>query len=134
MQAAKALSLDSPLAGNAYFITNADPQPFWRFTGDILEGLGYDRPSIRLPASLLYWLACLVSFVIWLLGRLGVKVRPSEFSPTRILLASANRNLSCRRATRDFGYLPQVPIKDALDRTLAHFHNLHRVASSTKAD
>jgi len=31
----------SPVAGQAFFITNQEPVPFWTFTGDLLEGLGY---------------------------------------------------------------------------------------------
>mmetsp|Transcript_50054 Transcript_50054/g.128834 ORF Transcript_50054/g.128834 Transcript_50054/m.128834 type:complete len:271 (+) Transcript_50054:117-929(+) len=35
------LQKGSPVCGNAYFITNAEPVKFWDFTGDVLEGLGY---------------------------------------------------------------------------------------------
>jgi sterol-4alpha-carboxylate 3-dehydrogenase (decarboxylating) len=47
IQAAEALSEDSPLAGRAYFITNDDPRPFWGFMGDVCQGLGYQRPHIK---------------------------------------------------------------------------------------
>ena len=50
LQAADALlerGLDSPVAGKPYFITNADPRPFWGFLGDLCEGLGYGRPRIK---------------------------------------------------------------------------------------
>jgi hypothetical protein len=40
-QAADELYPGSPVAGQAFFITNQEPVPFWDFTGDLLEGLGY---------------------------------------------------------------------------------------------
>ena len=68
MQAADALaSPGSPCAGKAYFITNAEPRPFWEFLGDLLEGLGYPRPSVRLPWRLIFVLALIFEFVVRLL-------------------------------------------------------------------
>lgn len=42
----------------------------------------------------------------------------------RIRIAKANRMLSCQRARADLGYIPRVPIKDALARTVKHFSYL----------
>lgn len=39
--AAEQLAPGAPAAGQAFFITNQEPVPFWAFTGDLLEGLGY---------------------------------------------------------------------------------------------
>lgn len=100
--------------------------------GDILEGLGYDRPHIHLPAKLLYWVACLVTLVTGLLVRLGLHVQPSEFTPTRILLASANRNLLCEKARQDFAYVPRTSVRDGLARTLDHFRYLRKDAHGDK--
>ncbi len=67
-QAAEALtSPGAPCAGKPYFITNADPQPFWGFLGDLLQPLGYARPATRLPWRLIFALAVLFEFVVWLL-------------------------------------------------------------------
>ena len=49
----------------------------------------------------------------------------SDFTPFRIALAAANRTFSCAAAKRDFGYVPQVSMDDALRRTLKHFAHLH---------
>ena len=69
MQAADALEkgTHAKCAGKAYFITNADPQPFWGFLGDFLEPLGYSRPSKKLPWQLIFAIAVLVQFIISLL-------------------------------------------------------------------
>jgi hypothetical protein len=36
-QAADQLAPGSPLAGEALFVTNQEPVPFWDFTGDMLQ-------------------------------------------------------------------------------------------------
>lgn len=74
LQAAEALTgPEAPCAGKAYFITNAEPRPFWGFLGDILEPLGYGRPSRRLPWRLIFAIALLVELIIWLLSPLVVR-------------------------------------------------------------
>ncbi len=67
-QAADALtSASCACAGQPYFITNAEPRLFWGFLGDILEPLGYQRPSRKLPWRLIFAIAVLVELIIWLL-------------------------------------------------------------------
>ena len=67
MQAADVLAPRAKCAGKAYFITNADPQPFWQFMGDFLEPLGYARPSVKLPWRLIFAIAVIVQIIISLL-------------------------------------------------------------------
>ena len=200
-QAAEALtSPDAPCAGRPYFITNDDPQPFWGFLGDLLQPLGYARPSTRLPWRLIFVLALIFELVVRLLkpfmvlqcpaqplspkwqamqqmlpaprpawsctpcmrcemhawmtwwpscapggarrwrmhagsplfNRLSFnvqssrqEVRASEFTPMRIRIAKATRQLSCAAARRDLGYAPQVPIQEGVARTVKHFSYLH---------
>ena len=88
MQAADALaSPGSHCAGKAYFITNAEPRPFWGFLGDLLEGLGYPRPSVRLPWRLIFVLALIFEFIVRLLKPFVVSrlrttyLRPSLEAP-----------------------------------------------------
>ena len=59
------------------------------------------------------------------LARLMGRDLQSDFTPFRIALAAANRTFSCAAAKRDFGYVPQVSMDDALRRTLKHFAHLH---------
>lgn len=125
IEAADALSLDSPLAGKAYFITNADPRPFWGFMGDVCEGLGYGRPHIKLPFYLVYFIALIVQYLVVPLCRLFGKDLQSDFTPFRVTLTASNRTFSCAAAKRDFGYTPQVSMEEALKRTLQHFDHLH---------
>ena len=79
MQAADALAGSQPAcAGKAYFITNAEPRPFWGFLGDLLEPLGYQRPTKKLPWRLIFFIAVLVELIIWLLK--PFKVSPPRFT------------------------------------------------------
>ena len=63
-QAADALSSRPSVAGQAYFITNDEAQPFWRFLGDFLEPLGYGRPRIKLPFYPILALAMLFEYMV----------------------------------------------------------------------
>lgn len=60
------------------------------------------------------------------------EVPPSEFTPMRIRIAKANRQLDCSRAKADLGYIPEVSIKDALDRTVKHFAHLRNPEEGSK--
>eukprot|EP01026_Neomeris_dumetosa_P004858 TRINITY_DN11319_c0_g1_i1.p1 TRINITY_DN11319_c0_g1~~TRINITY_DN11319_c0_g1_i1.p1 ORF type:complete len:358 (-),score=58.46 TRINITY_DN11319_c0_g1_i1:147-1220(-) len=124
IQAADALNMDSPLAGRAYFITNQEPRRFWEFSGDILEGLGYERPYIVLPVWLLYFVAVVLEIIIIpLLKLFGIQ---KEFSLTtfRVLVVSSIRVFSNEAAKRDFGYVPKVDMNEALKRTLNSMQHL----------
>ena len=85
IQAAEALASPSQaaaVAGQAYFITNADPQPFWGFMGDVCEGLGYGRPRIHLPFALIYAIALFVQYVVTPLLS-PFKAIQTDFTPFR---------------------------------------------------
>lgn len=122
LQAAERLSLNSKVAGKAYFITNNEPYLFWGFMGDILEPLGYGRPHIHLPWYPLYLIACFLEYVIIpFLGLFRINVKPSEFSSMRIRIAACNRSISCQQAMQALGYRPKVSLREGIERTVAHF-------------
>lgn len=56
----------------------------------------------------------------------------SEFTPMRVRIAKANRQLDCSRARADLGYIPEVSIQDALSRTVKHFSHLQNPETGTK--
>eukprot|EP00803_Ostreobium_quekettii_P004384 evm.model.scf_42.11 EVM.evm.TU.scf_42.11 scf_42:74561-81267(-) len=123
VQAAEHLTLKSPLAGKAYFVTNQDPQPFWGFMGDICEGLGYDRPRVKLPYLLILFIMMIFEYLILPLLSLFMKVQ-TDMTVNRIKLSTCNRMFNCKRAKEDFGYVPGVSMDEALKRTLASFQHL----------
>jgi nucleoside-diphosphate-sugar epimerase len=130
--AAEALDVGSPAAGEAFFVTNQEPVPFWQFTGDLLEGLGYDRPSRRLPLFLVLGIAMLFEYVIRPLLSPVVRVT-SDFTVFRVRIVTRARAFSGDKARRLLGYAPRVSVQEGLARTVAHFAHLRKGAPAAAA-
>lgn len=123
--AAEQLSLKSPLAGQAYFITNQEPKPFWGFLGDICEGLGYERPCLKLPYLLMLFIIMVFEHLLVPFLRLFMELK-TDMTVNRIKLSVRNRIFSGKRARTDFGYKPLVSMDEGLRRTLESFKHLRR--------
>eukprot|EP00877_Chromochloris_zofingiensis_P012102 jgi/Chrzof1/7145/Cz02g12220.t1 len=121
--AADKLSAGSPVAGQVFFITNQDPVPFWEFTGDLLSGLGYPRPHIRLPYLPILLIAMLFEYVIRPLLK-PFKELSTDFTVFRVRLVTRQRAFSADKARRLLGYVPKVPLKEGIKRTVAQFEHL----------
>ena len=57
LRADEALEGDAPAGGQAYFITNGEPMPFWDFVGAIAEARGRPRPRYVIPFAVAYAVA-----------------------------------------------------------------------------
>lgn len=135
MQAADALSLHSKLAGQAYFITNHEPVKLWGFFDDILEGLDFPaklRPHVHLPFFLILMLSFVFEYVI-VPSLKPFKQLSTEFTPNRIRIVACDRLFSSSKATEHFGYVPQIPVKEALRRTIAASGSLQYHPKQRKA-
>lgn len=109
-------------AGKAYFVTNVEPIKFWEFMSLILDGLGYQRPSIKIPVSVMMPLAHVVEWTYKSFCKYGMKV--PQLTPSRIRLLSCNRTFSCSRAKDQLGYEPIVSLKDGLKRTIESYSHM----------
>ncbi|TYJ37045.1 hypothetical protein E1A91_A05G349000v1 [Gossypium mustelinum] len=104
-------TLDSRIvsvAGKAFFITNLKPMMFWEFVSLILEGLGYQRPFIKIPT----WI---VAYVLSLLQRIHEEshFRIDKYSPHSIVqLASRTTTFDCSEAQKHLGYSPIIYLED----------------------
>lgn len=127
VQAAEKLDVGSEAAGQAFFITNQEPVPFWQFTGDLLEGLGYERPSRRLPLGLVLAIAMLFEYVIRPLLSPIARLS-SDFTVFRVRIVTRQRAFCCDKARRVLGYVPRVSVREGLARTVAHFAHLRKGA------
>lgn len=121
IKAVEALTPDSPVAGQAYFITNDENTPFWQHMGTILTALGYPPPSVHLPFIICFILAAIVDFIFMLLSPFYKPAAPPTFTKQRVLLMSTDRSLSCEKAKRDFGYSAEVSMEEANRRTIEFF-------------
>ncbi|KAL1833831.1 hypothetical protein ACET3Z_003482 [Daucus carota] len=124
--AERALASDGPVAlkaaGQAYFITNMEPIKFWEFMSLILDGLGYERPKIKVPVSIMMPIAHLVEAIYTVLAPYGMKV--PQLTPSRVRLLSCNRTFDCSKANDLLGYSPVVPLKEGLTRTIDSYSHL----------
>ncbi|XP_026658559.2 3beta-hydroxysteroid-dehydrogenase/decarboxylase [Phoenix dactylifera] len=118
-------------AGQAYFITNMEPIKFWEFISLIIEGLGYERPTIKIPVSAIMPIAHVVEWTYKLFSRYGMRV--PQLTPSRIRLLSCNRTFSCAKAKDQLGYEPIVSLKDGLKRTIESYPNLRAEKRTSKA-
>ncbi|KAG5555666.1 hypothetical protein RHGRI_006349 [Rhododendron griersonianum] len=109
-------------AGEAYFITNMEPIKFWEFVSLVLEGLGYERPRIKIPVFVVMPIARLVERTYKLLAPYGMKV--PQIIPSRIRLISCSRTFDCSKANDRLGYTPIVPFQDGLRRTIESYSHL----------
>ncbi|CAN7103263.1 unnamed protein product [Brassica rapa subsp. narinosa] len=113
-------ALDSHMesvAGKEFFITNLKPVKFWDFVSHIVEGLGYPRPSTKLPVPL-------VSFVLSLLKWTQEKEGTGGYYDTAhqfALLASSSRTFNCNAAKKHLGYSPVVTLEDGIASTVQWF-------------
>ncbi|CAO2839373.1 unnamed protein product [Amaranthus hypochondriacus] len=109
-------------AGQAYFITNMEPIRFWEFMSLILEGLGYERPRIKIPAFVMMPIAYLVLFIYTLLAPFGMKV--PQLTPSRVRLLSRSRTFNCSKAKDRLGYIPIVSLQEGIERTIEAYSHL----------
>ncbi|XP_062006002.1 3beta-hydroxysteroid-dehydrogenase/decarboxylase-like [Rosa rugosa] len=103
-------------AGQAYFITNMEPIKFWEFMSLILEGLGYERPGIKIPTAVMMPIAHVVEWTYKLLGPYGMKI--PQLTPSRIRLISCTRSFKSSKAQDRIGYTPIISLQ-----VLFYFHN-----------
>lgn len=102
--AAEAMSVDSPVCGNAYFISQGDPVNLWGWINDILAIAGISRVS----RSVSYYWAYRIGYAMELQHEMfNLKSEPRM---TRFLAAQLAKShyFDISRARRDFGYEPVI--------------------------
>ena len=104
VQAAEALVDDSPLCGNAYFISQDDPVNCWEWINEILQMAGVPRVRQSISFRWAYRLGYALESIHELMNK------DSEPRMTRFLAAQLAKNhyFDISRAKRDFGYSPRV--------------------------
>ncbi|KAL8048820.1 hypothetical protein ABFX02_07G091800 [Erythranthe guttata] len=109
-------------SGKVFFITNLEPMKFWEFTTLLLEGLGYQRPVISLPA----WV---VHRALLLMKLLQAKSDSRKLDPCVSIcnittLAVRTRTFSCSSAQKHIQYSPVVSMEEAVKLTVDSFSDL----------
>ncbi|KAJ8774795.1 hypothetical protein K2173_017241 [Erythroxylum novogranatense] len=128
-------ALDSRLvsvAGKVFFITNLEPMKFWEFVSSILEGLGYQRPLIKIPARMLWYILRIVKGMH---EKLGFRKYDHSLLDHFFHLASRTRTFNCTAAQKHIGYSPVISLEDGIALTIKSFSHLeHDDSSMTHSD
>jgi nucleoside-diphosphate-sugar epimerase len=123
--AADRLSVHSPIAGKAYFISNGEPVPLWDFLNRVLADAGLPPVTKSVPV----WLAKLAGGILERTYKLfGLSAEPPM---TRFVAAqlSTSHWYDLTAARRDLGYSPRVTIEEGLKR-LAETYSPPRLRSA----
>ncbi|NRB39959.1 MAG: NAD-dependent epimerase/dehydratase family protein [Pseudomonadales bacterium] len=112
------LGLDSVVAGQAYFITNAEPMAFFDFVDDVLRGFGYSSIKKEIPFFIAYLAACVVE--AW------DKIKGSSFKEgglTRFAVKYmvTHHYFSIDKASRELDWQPIVSIAEGIQMTVDDF-------------
>jgi nucleoside-diphosphate-sugar epimerase len=121
LQAADHLNVGSPVAGQAYFISQGEPVVLWEFINQLLEALGIPRVT----KSISYATGRSIGAVLELLHT----VLPLSAEPrmTRFLASQLARShyFDISKAQRDFGYFPRITTSEGLERLVDHVRRLN---------
>ncbi|KAJ4956546.1 hypothetical protein NE237_013329 [Protea cynaroides] len=116
------------VAGKAFFITNLQPMKFWDFVSHMLEGLGNQRPTMHLPAWIVWSILVLVK---WAQEKLGYhRNSHSILTPVLFHLLSRTRTFNCSNAQKHLGYSPIVSLNEGIALTVESFPHLAEGSSS----
>jgi len=104
------------VAGQAFFITNGEPLPFWTFMRATWRawGEGYDpdaKPFV-LPRGIAHYVATAAEYAAWLVGK------EATFTRFRVQFACAHRWHSIEKARLVLGYEPDVGLEEGINRAV----------------
>ncbi len=108
----------SPVAGQAYFITNGEPMSFWDFVAKVLPPLGFQPPSLAIPRAIAYAAAAVrEAFDTYVRG--GTLNAEEGLSRFAIRYICSHHYFSHARATRELGYVPRVRMTEGIQLAIA---------------
>ncbi len=112
LQAADALHLGAPPAGNAYFINEAQPVNLWHWIDELLSLAGLPPVHKSISARAAYFTGATLEAIYKTLRISG------EPPMTRFLAQqlSGSHTYQIGRAERDFGYKPLVTVEEGMRR------------------
>lgn len=113
--AAANLAKNSPVAGQAYFISDGEPSNYFEFLKPIIQGLGYKYPRFSIPYAVAYAYAFAGE---WLYSVFNT---PKPFlTMMEVKKLSVSNYFSIQKAKQDFGYIPLVSQKEGIEKSLPY--------------
>jgi sterol-4alpha-carboxylate 3-dehydrogenase (decarboxylating) len=110
--------LKSVAAGQAYFITNGEPMPFWDFIRKVAARLGFPPVKYRAPKSLVYAIAAVKEGIDTLKG--GTLNAEDGLTRFAIRYICTHHYFSIEKARRELGYDPAVSVDEGIELTCKH--------------
>ncbi len=109
------LGANAPAAGQAYFITNGEPMPFFAFVAKVLEAL--QLPPLRgsIPFALAYPVAAIAETWDTLKG--GALNAENGLTRFAVRYMCTHHYFSIAKAARELGYRPRVNLAEGIRRT-----------------
>jgi sterol-4alpha-carboxylate 3-dehydrogenase (decarboxylating) len=117
--------LSSIAAGQAYFITNGEPMPFWDFIRKVAARLGFPPVKYRAPKSLVYAIAAVKEGIDTLKG--GTLNAEDGLTRFAIRYMCTHHYFSIEKARRELGYNPAVSVDEGIERTCQHLEAIGAV-------
>jgi sterol-4alpha-carboxylate 3-dehydrogenase (decarboxylating) len=115
LAAEEKLAAGSAVAGQAYFITNGEPMPFWDFVRKVLARLELPPLRGKIPHQLVYAIAAVKEGFDTLRG--GTISAEDGLTRFAIRYMCTHHYFSIEKARRDLGYDPQVSVDEGIERT-----------------
>ena len=109
------LTTDSPVAGQAYFITNGEPMPFFDFVGRVLRELGLPKIVGAVPYPIAYAAAAIKEGIDTLRG--GTLNAEDGMSRFAVRYMVRHHYFDIGKARRELGYAPRVGLDEAIRLT-----------------
>jgi len=111
------LTPGSPVAGQAYFVTNGEPLPFFEFVKRVLRELGLPKIVGAVPYPIAYAAAAFKEGLDTLRGG----TLDAEDGMTRFAVRYMVRHhyFDIAKAKRDLGYVPRIKLEQAIHLTCA---------------
>jgi sterol-4alpha-carboxylate 3-dehydrogenase (decarboxylating) len=107
----------NPVAGQAYFVTNGEPMPFFDFVGKVLKELNLPPIIGAVPYPVAYAAAALKEGIDTLRG--GTLNAEDGMSRFAVRYMVKHHYFDIQKARRDLDYTPRVSLEDGIRLTCA---------------
>jgi sterol-4alpha-carboxylate 3-dehydrogenase (decarboxylating) len=108
-------------AGQAYFITNGEPMPFWDFVRKVAARLGFPPIKYRVPKGFVYAIAAVKEGIDTLKG--GTLNAEDGLTRFAIRYMCTHHYFSIDKARRELGYEPAISVDEGIERTCRHLES-----------
>ena len=113
---------DSKAGGEAFFITNNEPIPFWEMPKYVWSSLGYPIPKIVIPALLILFLAWVTDLIVKILS--PVKTIKPTLTYFRVVNATTNRTFNTKKAKEILDYEPIFSLAEGMAKTKEYYKQI----------